>query len=831
MGGADGREPQVEGEGASFDVDVRGGGRTLRVEKGELWRFSAHGDWHDGRQECGPQGYRRFIPYVLDIRPEVEDAPYGCLVGKFKDKPGSGFRIGLVTVRRFREGGELEFSGNLRKKYAAQAHGHVSLTAQRLDEDVRWPRGPGAVWDLVRRTMDRTAGVGFIAGLVILLGCVLAFLPQGQDIVRAVSEDGPRAGDPGPGWRQFWFGVTLFVLSMQAWFWPRVIINFNYGSDRETWRPRLFLEWLPRVLGALPGAFAVFALIRSPARNTSFAVAVAVGAVIFFVWIVRRNDLWSRITRRRREDSSRTPPRVGRLWVLAGVALALVTMIAFSFDPVGIPRRLGPPAVVFLGVSLIITPVVIAIQAGASIRFPVLGFLLLLAAGLSLYIDNHRVGRRAWVAELPAAAPRQVDLATAYGAWRKTARAARDGTLPVILVASEGGASRAGYWTGEVLTALHHATGGRFTDNTFAISSVSGGSVGAVAYAAALQEGRENQALLESQVRAVTGEDALSPTLAGMLFPDLFQRFFPAPVFPDRAEALERSWEAAWRAGCADRPACDQERIRSSFLDIWRDLDQPQPTPAAWTPLVIVNGASEESGRRILTSKLRLTPRQVNASDFFVTAGLDIPASTAIHNGARFPYVSPAGTVVARDGETHGHVIDGGYFDPAGTEVIRELAYAIRAAAPAADRPRLKFVFVFVGYRATPKPGDNTIDPQTGAEVAGTATNRFLNELLAPLAGMLSSRDGHAQHLARNLAIDAIKDEFSRGDGYVPLLLCDNPNPRRGPRDFVMPMDWVLSDYAKGLMRAAVRKCPGNAVGIQRIQALWATPASPESSR
>ena len=43
-------------------------------------------------------------------------------------------------------------------------------------------------------------------------------------------------------------------------------------------------------------------------------------------------------------------------------------------------------------------------------------------------------------------------------------------------------------------------------------------------------------------------------------------------------------------------------------------------------------------------------------------------ASTAIHNGARFPLVSPSGGLAG-----HGHVIDGGYFDNSGAELIRQM--------------------------------------------------------------------------------------------------------------------------------------------------------------
>ena len=41
--------------------------------------------------------------------------------------------------------------------------------------------------------------------------------------------------------------------------------------------------------------------------------------------------------------------------------------------------------------------------------------------------------------------------------------------------------------------------------------------------------------------------DALAPTLASFLVPDLLQRFIPAPVIRDRARALELGWETGWR--------------------------------------------------------------------------------------------------------------------------------------------------------------------------------------------------------------------------------------------------------------------------------------------
>jgi hypothetical protein len=76
-------------------------------------------------------------------------------------------------------------------------------------------------------------------------------------------------------------------------------------------------------------------------------------------------------------------------------------------------------------------------------------------------------------------------VAEAYAIWRDRHRDLQD---PLILMASAGGASRAAYWTGTVLRAFDDRTEGTFFDHVFAISSVSGGTLGAVGYVAWLSE-------------------------------------------------------------------------------------------------------------------------------------------------------------------------------------------------------------------------------------------------------------------------------------------------------------------------------------------------------
>jgi hypothetical protein len=67
-----------------------------------------------------------------------------------------------------------------------------------------------------------------------------------------------------------------------------------------------------------------------------------------------------------------------------------------------------------------------------------------------------------------------------------------------------------------------------------------------------------------------------------------------------------------------------------------------------------------------------LTPRNLD----------DIRLSTAAHNSARFPIVSPAGEIRNRQHQVIDRIVDGGYFENYGALGAMELAQAIRAIEP-----------------------------------------------------------------------------------------------------------------------------------------------------
>ena len=447
------------------------------------------------------------------------------------------------------------------------------------------PRGPLAqAWNDVCDTVVKTRGFGFVFGLAAFLSLVLLVLPQGQDILTTI-------GEQQQPWEAPCSAAMLLLFGLQCWFWMRRIVEAQYGRDDVDWKPaRGYLDWAPRVTGATP-LIAVTATViydtyhgmqwrdhasTGVASYVSFTAAT-LGYIGFVV--LRRPSTRDRIkavlrghrppTRTLAPNRLAHPPGWGyQAWPLLFLVVSLTLLVVVTIWPVAPAKALGPAAVVFLAASCVLPVVTALVQVERVTRIPILLLLLGWAGFSSCWnSDQHKVGRRwtepgvlqAWRPSPGAASLAHPDdrpnLEKAFLAWyadQDPGEKESGQPIPLVVVAAEGGASRAGLWTAVALERLQAAVGkdrsskfDGFSQHLFAISSVSGGSVGAVGWVASLQRPtcRGSSRLSESPTTcldAFAGEDALSPPLAAMLFGDLIQRFWPWPVFPDRARAGDR---------------------------------------------------------------------------------------------------------------------------------------------------------------------------------------------------------------------------------------------------------------------------------------------------
>jgi hypothetical protein len=427
---------------------------------------------------------------------------------------------------------------------------------------------------------------------------------------------------------------------------------------------------VPRLLGVAPIAILALGFWTASRRHApedktqywllGFAALCVLLAIVFYVLLAYRREIFQLgpiATFTHVDQLSRgTKKGVG---VIGFISVLL--FVAFTIAPVVVAQKIGMGTILLLAASSWAVLGSLVVFLSARWQFPVVTTLVVLAIIFSLWNDNHRIRT------VPPRPVKRDNVIAAFEKWRTLVQKFPP-PHPMYIVATEGGGIRAAYWTGIVLGGLQD-TNPNFASHVFAISGVSGGSLGAVVFDALVDEndGRSFQ----ENAHQILSRDFLSPALAAMLYPDLLQRFLPIPIaYFDRARALELGWEKAWR----DRMGND--RFSRSFVDLWPADSQK------WVPALFLNGTSVEKGNRIVTSNLRVTGSFFDVEDAAVKldtpeagateVGCHIPLSTTAHMSARFTYASPAGRF--HDGT---HIVDGGYFENSGATTALEMVSRI----------------------------------------------------------------------------------------------------------------------------------------------------------
>lgn len=682
-------------------------------------------------------------------------------------------------------------------------------------------------WRNFIRELEELRGAPFVALLLVLCGLLLA-TPQGADlIVTSASDDVQR----------FWLVAAALIYGLQCWFWTRLIIEQRALRSEVAWQDNALKVWTPRLLGAGPFLWAALAVVRAHTPHQELAwILLALALVMVSGLWVRRSVLHA--------IGVEAGPRVSLWFRVGSLAGAAALMALFTLAPVGPAQALGAVGVVYLGLAGITAVLAQALNASRESRLPIFGGLLILACVLSFFVDNHEIGRRAFgrshapplsSAEL-AALPSVEDALKDWCARQPSQCKDPKAPTPIVFVAAQGGASRAGYWAADVLGQLQSDSQaqGRFSDHVFAISSVSGGSVGSLAYLSALHD-EPNLAhdAFRQSIADASGRDFLSPAIAGLLFPDLLQRFLPFAVLPDRAETLERGFEQGWAAHCSPGVRCaDPDLWSKPLLSLWSHN-------AGWVPALLINGARQEDGRRIITSNLKIDPHVFpDAVDFHALTGRDVDISTAVTNGARFPLVSPGGTLTDAAHATFGHLLDGGYFDGGGVATVADLATEVMRVARQ-DQYALHPIFIELDNGAdTPVCSAELVrDPNASlAALAPSKSDNLLIDILGPLDGLSQARGAHGLAAAQALSFSVERGDFFGGQpnhDYYLIHLCDGTGRK-------VPMDWALSAEARttadnALTAAADKPCDVAGQLAAIISALKppspaAAPASPAAA-
>lgn len=661
--------------------------------------------------------------------------------------------------------------------------------------------------------------------VIALLVVAIAFLAtgQGHDILAHIAEDDPTGATPPHTAQRIGFILGVIFLALQVWYWSRQLLHAPGlpGDPESREYPRLS-AWLPRILGGCAFLIAIAALLRIARSYRGgdpvfelhrMAAILALAMVAFFVFAIVRRKRIGEDAFVHGDFNSRSMLTKVMLGLSLGAALVLFIWSTFFVQST---VEIGSAAVVLVGFALSVPVGSALIWLGQRRNVPVLTFLLLWAALISPFADNHVVKT------IPANVHDRPNVSRAFDAWFERLQSERgpgaDGRWPVVLVATEGGGIRAAYWTAAVLTSLTD-TIPTFAEHTFAISGVSGGALGSTVYGALLvrrgqfhmrlekldytpQMGEQHSLRLAAQ--QMLSEDSLAPTLAAMMQPDLVQRFIPAPILPDRARALEQGWERAWSNVVAQPDGTPDKLFAGGFLAMMRGRETRMPS-------LFLNGTIVETGQRIVASNLRLDREEgggtelANTADLFDAIGGDVRVSTAVDNSTRFTYVGPAATLIRGEGghrsgsllncapgERCEHVVDGGYFENSGSATLSDILQ-VMGRSRYASRVRAHVIFI-------------SFAPEVPRPVKST---KFANEVMSPVRALLSVRGGHA-----DLAEEELREQMGANNWTKFVLL----QPQKG---VAFPLGWLLADRTRNYMDVQMGpKSSRNGGNVMRIARL-----------
>lgn len=361
-------------------------------------------------------------------------------------------------------------------------------------------------------------------------------------------------------------------------------------------------------------------------------------------------------------------------------------------------------------------------------------------------------------------------------------RSHRQRDHPVVVVAASGGGITASLWTATVLTSLQAEAGPDFAPSIRFLSTVSGGSVGAMYFL----DRFPGQRAPAADIQKAAGEPSLDSVAWGMAYPDIW-RLFLAYVLPhkteDRGWAMEQSWKRHMRRGDAT-------------LADWR-----REVHAGRLPAFAFNSTVSETGEQFLFTSLDLfcrppeirRPECWQARSFFRAYSQDgrdpdLAVTTAVRMSASFPWVTPIARAMGPDSEPASprlHLADGGYYDNFG--VVTAVNW-LQAILPAHREELRRRGVLLVLIRAFPQK--DTVDPK------GEGAGGWFYTTVGPLSTIYNVRTA-SQAVRNDTDLSLLKQSLA-GSGVrlesIPFEL-----------EKESPLSWKLTDREREEIQAGWR--------------------------
>jgi predicted chitinase len=696
----------------------------------------------------------------------------------------------------------------------------------------------------------------WIIAISLLLSGLLFFPNQVIELYRISAIEG--------GSTTIFLFVSILVMAFSTWLGAlQVAAETERSIGQLAEWPARTIRYLPAVLGSLPLYATAAALFASrPSLEKVSGQLRQVGSVFriqYDTLLEVKSTLilhgllllsiaflttaaMSLVTSRVSVHSARANNAyfIRRRFFLATLAVVIAIAFAFVLLPVSLPQLLGAFGIL-AAFTLGLTAICIHLSlVTIRTRIPLIPIVLMTVLVISYFDrnDDHLIRTLpVEVASADEAMPPRVLAGDAFLSWLRQrglepSKPSGGHPFPVFVVTAQGGGIYAAYNAAVFLSRMQDLCP-TFRRHLFAISAVSGGSVGASLFATALDaaskdspqpemtpddpcplmtrflsnahadENLDKVGAVEADIDLALSTDFLSPLLAATLFPDFAQSVIPYPLgFLDRARALEYALESGADQMYLSNPSTVEAGrnspgvAQSSETNLSRKSFQAHWSPAGTIPALLLNAADSGTGKRVIISPFDLEKAQSVSSDVCVLSANkkseDFALSTAAFVSARFPWVTPAATTdlfnacLTDKPAKKIRLVDGGYIDNSGVETALDLIAEMKSATKAATVGDEPAVDPYPIYLISLSSGDFP-----------SRRDYSLNELMEPIRALLNGREARAA-IALNRASIEFRIVKVKGVGAAELPRFNRTNLQNYFYD--LPLGWAMSGKTREII-------------------------------
>ncbi|HEX5625313.1 MAG TPA: hypothetical protein VFX48_04790 [Saprospiraceae bacterium] len=347
-----------------------------------------------------------------------------------------------------------------------------------------------------------------------------------------------------------------------------------------------------------------------------------------------------------------------------------------------------------------------------------------------------------------------------YPKWK----AQMDSSLPVVLIAGQGGGSRAGAWMAMNLERLFPLDSLHLLRNVFAISTVSGSSSGANMMLHKWQAAKKGSFPKSEQqknldfVKALYGYNYLSAAMWGLLWSDGIRAWFPTKSGFVRDRNYYRQLDES-KAFAECYPDSSREQLEAYFHEDY--LQRWYRDSAMFLPLFFVNTANTQAGKRCIVSPVTLADSIFGtAIDLYQEIKRDsdtpiwsFPGVTAVNLSQAFPFVCNYNYI-----EGVGNMIDGGLYENSGANTVYEIYEFLRK-----KDSRLKFRILLI------QNSDN--DNRNTNPVNSILKNTLSSALSSPFSGHSHYWEQWLLQKARENQDEVVQVYLKNNEGWQDIPL------------------------------------------------------------